>query len=193
MERSLRWRSLFLFVLIALSVVYLLPSVTDTSGFPPWFNRVFAKKIKLGLDLEGGLRIVYGLDLDKAIEDKAAGLKRDLELDLKEKKIEGTVETPPSRPEAGVPVGAVFVFTKDAEGAKKVASAEMMDDYLGQLQKVKCPSGRPEATTVCFRVDREYAEKIRERAVTEVVKIIGDRVDQHGVTEPTIIKKGEDV
>ena len=72
MERSLRWKTLFLVLLVALSAVYLVPSaIGDVSTLPSWFTRLFSKKVQLGLDLQGGLHIVYGVDLDKAVDDKA--------------------------------------------------------------------------------------------------------------------------
>jgi preprotein translocase subunit SecD len=192
MERSLRWKTLFLVFLIVLSVVYLLPSVVPAEKLPPWFAKIFSKKVKLGLDLEGGQRIVYGLALDRAIEDKAATLKRDVETKLKELNLEGQVDTPPSRPDQGVPVGAVFITAKTPEAAKTVAGSKFRDDYAGQLDKLNCPSGR-NPNTVCYKVSSEYAEKIRSQAVEQAVKIIADRVDQYGVAEPTIIRKGDDV
>ena len=52
------------------------------------------KKINLGLDLQGGLHLVYSIDLNKAIDDKASDIKRDLESKFIDDKVKATVKTP---------------------------------------------------------------------------------------------------
>ena len=77
MDRSLKWRTLALLVGLLLCVGVLAPTWPGTASLPSWFP--FKKKISLGLDLQGGMHIVYSIDLDKAVDDKASELKRDLE------------------------------------------------------------------------------------------------------------------
>ena len=79
MDRSLRWRSIILLGIVALCVLSLLPSLVGKKALPKWYTRTFAKEIQLGLDLQGGLHIVYSIDLDKAVDDKGGDIKRDLE------------------------------------------------------------------------------------------------------------------
>src|SRR5256885_3908807 len=43
------------------------------------FRSVFSKQISMGLDLQGGKHIVYNIALDRAIDDKASEVKRDLD------------------------------------------------------------------------------------------------------------------
>ena len=75
MERSLRIKTLVLLALVLISGVYLVPTFVAEDHLPGWFTRVFDKRVKLGLDLQGGLHIVYRVDLDKVISGKgvAAG------------------------------------------------------------------------------------------------------------------------
>src|SRR5262245_4354873 len=127
MERSLRWKSLFLFALVLLSAVYLLPSVgTD---LPPWYKSVFSNKVELGLDLQGGLHIVYGVDLDRVGDDKAGEIKRDLDDRLAEMKVAATITTPRA------PVGAVDIVVADAANKSKIDD-KLLADYLDTLDKV---------------------------------------------------------
>src|SRR5258706_14154196 len=99
MDRSLRWKSLFLITLVILGVAYLLPSTGRE--LPPWYGKVFSNKVELGLDLQGGLHIVYGVDLDRVVDDKAGEIKRDLDERLLEMKVKADIKTPRS------PVGSV--------------------------------------------------------------------------------------
>src|ERR1041384_3512588 len=94
MDRSLKIRTLILFGIIILCGAILAPTFSNTDDLPSWFP--FKKKINLGLDLQGGLHIVYSIDLDKAVDDRASELKRDLESRFSDDKdkVAAKVKTP---------------------------------------------------------------------------------------------------
>ncbi len=77
MDRSLKWRVIGLLVGILFCVGVLIPSFVPKEQRPAWYP--FSKTINLGLDLQGGLHIVYSIDLDRAVEDRAHEIKRDLD------------------------------------------------------------------------------------------------------------------
>ena len=99
MDRSLKWRTIGLLFGVLLCLGLLAPTWSGTGSLPSWFP--FKKKISLGLDLQGGMHIVYSIDLDKAVDDKASELKRDLESRFADDKIDAKVKTPAR------PLGAV--------------------------------------------------------------------------------------
>ena len=107
MDRSLKWRTFWLVAFTALAIFMLITTVLPSDRLPRWFSNAFNKKIQLGLDLQGGLHIVYSIDLNRAVDDKASDIKRELETKMKEAKVSGQVTTP-SRP-----VGAVNVLLDD--------------------------------------------------------------------------------
>ena len=80
MDRSLKVRSLILVGILLACVVIVLPTFVGGKdklpGFVPDLFR--ADEIQLGLDLQGGSHIVYNIDLDKAIDDKASEIRRDV-------------------------------------------------------------------------------------------------------------------
>src|SRR6188768_4127854 len=137
MERALRWKTFILLGLVVLAVTYLVPSVTG-EGFGP-----FDKRVKLGLDLQGGLHLVYRVNLDKVIDDKAGELRRDIEAQLVEQKIDARVETPQANPEAGVPLGAVIIVPGKAGGdvAAKLKTS-LLEDHAETLTEMDCPESR---------------------------------------------------
>ena len=94
MERKTKRRMVWLVLLTALAVVVLLPSVLPKGTLPPAIARIFDKKIQLGLDLKGGRHIVYGIALDRAVEDKATEVRRNLSAKLEEIGVEGRATTP---------------------------------------------------------------------------------------------------
>src|SRR5579862_5340007 len=92
MERSWFYRVLFYAFLTLIALVFLAPSAATWFGredkVPTWMKKHVNNKIQLGLDLQGGLHLVYEVQVDKAVSDKADRLASDLEDKLhKEKKV----------------------------------------------------------------------------------------------------------
>jgi preprotein translocase subunit SecD len=184
MDRSLRWKALFLFALTFLSVVYLVPSLGR--DLPPWYERVFSNKVELGLDLQGGLHIVYGVDLDRVVDDKAGEIKRDLDERLAEMKVKATITTPRA------PVGSVFITVDNAADKSKIDD-KLLADYLDTLDSVSCPASVPADRSVCRRVSPDYADKIQKSAIEQAIKTIKERIDGNGIAEATVVQKGYDI
>src|SRR5437764_10246107 len=111
MDRSLRWRTIALVFMSLFCLCTLAPSFIDKDALPSWFTHFFKKEINLGLDLQGGKHIVYNIALDRAIDDKASDIKRDLETDSTV-----TVKTPPR------PVGAFTVIPSDPKKVEEIKS-----------------------------------------------------------------------
>src|SRR6476660_1377999 len=104
MDRSLKWRTAVLVASTIFFILILLPSFVPKSSLPklPWpASKLWQSKMSLGLDLQGGLHLVYSIDLDKAVDDRASELKRDLETRLADAKYTGAAKTP------AMPLGAV--------------------------------------------------------------------------------------
>src|SRR5215475_1250777 len=109
MDRSLKWRTIALLASLLLWGGLLAPTWPGSSSLPSWFP--FKKKISLGLDLQGGMHIVYSIDLDRAVDDKASDIKRDLESRFADDKIDAKVKAPAASPAhdnaPAIPLGSV--------------------------------------------------------------------------------------
>jgi preprotein translocase subunit SecD len=185
MDRSLRWKTITLGLLVVLSVLYLLPSTG--AAMPTWFSGLFSKKVQLGLDLQGGLHIVYGVDLDKAVDDKAGEIKRDMESKLGDQGVKAKVITPRDV------TGGVYVILDDAADKSKIDS-RFLDEYKEFIGKstINCPDDIKDKA-VCVRVTSDYADRIKDSALSQAIKTIKDRVDRYGIAEATVIKKGDSI
>ncbi len=185
MDRSLKWRTLILALSGLLCVAILIPTFVPKSQLPPWFTRVFSSRMSMGLDLQGGLHLVYSIDLDKAVDDRASELKRDIESQMSEKGIKGAVKTP------ATPLGAVTVLVDDP--AKKAdIRATIANDHKDTITWIDCPStDGPNA--LCFRVSSSYADSVKKAALTNAVSTIRDRINEKGVAEPNVVEKGDQI
>ena len=172
MDRSLKWRTIALVVGLLLCAGLLAPTWPGSSTLPSWFP--FKKKISLGLDLQGGMHIVYRIDLDRAVDDKASDIKRDLEARFVDDKTDAQVKIPVASPEhdgiPAVPLGAVTVILPDD---KKRADIENLirTDYGDTVQTRPCtPADGPHA--ICFNVSSSFAEGLERSALANAVTTI---------------------
>ncbi|HVV49978.1 MAG TPA: protein translocase subunit SecD, partial [Polyangia bacterium] len=62
-----------------LAVLYLIPTVVPDNKQPAFIRKHFDKRIELGLDLQGGLHLVYEVNVDKAVSGKVDRLASDIE------------------------------------------------------------------------------------------------------------------
>ncbi len=182
MDRSLRWRTIALIGITLFCIATLAPSFVDRDQLPSWFTSLFSKQINLGLDLQGGKHIVYNIALDRAIDDKASDIKRDLESDSS---LGVIVKTP------SAPTGAFTVIPSDPKKAPDI-EAKIKSDYHGDVDPRTCEPNDPKEA-MCYVVATSYAEGLRKEALSNAVSTIRERINEKGVAEPSVVEKGEDI
>ena len=183
MDRSLKWRTFALLFGLLLCAGLLAPTWPGSSALPSWFP--FKKKISLGLDLQGGMHIVYSIDLAKAVDDKASDIKRDLEAKYADEKVNAKVKTP------ATPLGAVTILLEDGKKKAELES-QVHSDYGDTIQERDCAvADGPNA--ICFRVSTTYADGIKKSALANAVSTIRERINEKGVSEPSVVEKGDDI
>ena len=164
MRRQLRVRIALVVIVVAVSVWYL---------YPP------AKTINLGLDLQGGIHLVLGVDVDKALEAQVdrAGDSARAELEKR-----------------GIGVARVE-RRSTTELVVQVASPQSWDGALKTIDEVLGAFDRKEADQAAGRVvlalKPTEASHIRELAVRQGLETIRNRIDQFGVAEPSIQQQGD--
>lgn len=155
----------------------------DTSAFkkylPSWSPE---SHIVPGLDLQGGVHMVLGVDLDKAVADRARRVSNRLRTDLEEKKVAFTAVDHLADEGKGDRVRAVF------GSADAIAT---FDKDLAELYGDLAEVGR-DNLTVTWRVHPDWVAKVRTDAVDQTIKTITNRIDKMHVTEPSITKRGAD-
>lgn len=164
MRRQLGVRIALVVVVIAVSVWYL---------YPP------AKTINLGLDLQGGIHLVLGVDVDKALEaqvDRAGDTAR---AELEKKGIGVT------RVERR---GTAELVLQLASPPSWDAAVKTTDEILGAFDRKEADQA---AGRLVLAIKPSEAANIRELAVRQGLETIRNRVDQFGVAEPSIQQQGE--
>lgn len=169
-----------LLVFIVLSVLVLLPTVMkfDEKGSYP-----IKSKINLGLDLQGGLYMIMGIDFKKVYKDEVLTYARKIEAVLKDQEI---VATPGAMDLSDLmdPKQVInFAKASDVEAAKK----KIKEFYAGVIRITK-----EEGTLLEVALSGTIKKQIEEQSVGKSIEVIRNRIDEFGVTEPEILAQGND-
>ena len=190
MDRSLKFRSIGLAIIVALCGLTLLPSLVGPENLPSWVRAIFDKRFNLGSDLRGGVQFVYSIDLNEAVRDKAAEIKRNLDEAFAEsERTAGKVALTTPQTQIGV-VNARFA---DAALKDEVVARFAAAEYSSAIVETPCTMAAEGMTQVCFRVSVEFAERTRKAALTHAVETIRERIDANGLAEPNVVAKGDDI
>jgi preprotein translocase subunit SecD len=183
MERAWWWKAALYGLITVVAVLYLVPTVVPEEKQPAIIKKYFKKKIQLGLDLQGGLHLVYEVNVDKAVSDKVDRLSSDVEDRLRRDKAVADLNV--SREGRD---DIVLTFKNPADQAK--LGDDILKEYRNSLDVVE---RSPERGIVRLRLDQDQIEEVRDYALRQGIETIRGRVDKMGVAEPTIIRKGTDI
>src|SRR6266404_3866235 len=175
MERSWWWKALLFGLVTVTACLYLVPTLVPEHKQPAFIKKYFKKRIQAGLDLQGGLHLVYEVNVDKAVASKVDRLSSDLEDRLrKDKAINDLGVTREGRDDI------VLTFKNPADQAK--LDETILRDYRKSLDVVD----RNLSTGVIrLRLDSDQIEEVRDYALRQGIETIRGRVDKFGVAEPT--------
>jgi preprotein translocase subunit SecD len=177
MEKGWWYKFWFTLVIIIISLMYLIPTFMGENT-PEWYKKLNDKKIRLGLDLQGGMHLVLGVDVDKAISDKADAFATDLETILKERGLEyNKIER----------VEDSYQIKIDFKKPEYVSSFQ--DKVLKEYPQFGVVS--QSGTEIVFGFNDEYLNNLKRTAIDQAMKTLTNRVDQFGVAERSIAKKGD--
>jgi len=168
----LKKKVIYRFILIGATVVaallYFLPNTPLWPGMPGWWKKSMpAKGIVLGLDLQGGTHLVFEVQGDKAVEVSADRVTQSIKEMLAKKKIQADVKRE-----------GLFI-------AVSPASAEALDAVTKNYPTLaSVEHGK-------FMLSDEEAKRIKDNASEQALETIRNRIDQFGVSEPTIHAQAE--
>ncbi len=187
--KSLRWRGMFILALVLWAVYAVAPTVIYfqqpasvrndqdelRKAIPSWLPR---NHVNLGLDLQGGVQLVLGVNTDDAIENKLSRI--------------GT-EAMRWAVDKGVPLKNAYVV----KGQKRLRvelndgadindfRAKFREEFLGLEQNDR------KGQVVDFIFAEDQIRAIKQSAIEQAERVIRSRVDKWGVAEPIINRRAD--
>ena len=168
MKKNFFWRIALIVAATLLSVIFYLPSTSLNDALPEWLQKY---GIVLGLDLQGGVHLVYEVDGDTAVDVTIERIASSLTNIFNEKEIKATA------------------VKKDSEIIVTPAGSEISEAVAKEFPGLELQSRSDEQ--LLYRINDSEISRIKEFSVDQALETIRNRVDQFGVAEPTIHRQAE--
>ena len=154
-------------------------ATTFASRAPAWARAVGLKPMSLGLDLRGGIYLVYEVDVEGAVKQTLQRLERDYRLALREKRIQyDSVE--------GIS-GAVVVNFKDGARLEDARSALAAVDSNVTLDTTGGGAG---PASVRATLSPLQVKQRQDFAIQQNITALSNRVNALGVSEASVQRQG---
>ncbi|MBF0624837.1 MAG: protein translocase subunit SecD [Magnetococcales bacterium] len=172
------WKPVIILISSLIALLYSAPSLMG--NVPAWWPGWLPDKVvHRGLDLQGGLYLLYHVEVDKAVEQSAENLVDEVRRVLRKDhhSYRGVSRT------GLATVTLTLSERSDAAAIRKVLEEEFPNATVeddGPLQVIR------------VTLAEAHQKETRQFAVEQAIEVIRSRVDQFGVSEPTIQRQGEE-
>jgi preprotein translocase subunit SecD len=178
MNKNLGWKV----IVIAGTLLFFLFGII---GIPEQWSRsgllaALQNRIHLGLDLKGGTHLILQVQVNDAVNVDSDNAVERLKADLRARKInyaEITKPDPASNPDKIV-----------LKGVPPESRSDLLSIVQDRLPEYQLTSGADNAWTVSMKP--QALADLKNRAVTQAIETIRNRIDQLGVSEPIIEEHG---
>lgn len=174
MPKVLRTRLIIVTTTLVVGAICLLPTLVGE--MPSWWSRVIpVNKLRLGLDLRGGIHLVLGVQVDKAVENATERIAIDIKDTFRRKRLAAGPVRREGLTTIVIPLGPESPREKIREEFAEYTTFEKIADDAGEMRLQMRPA---------------EVERIRKFAVDQGKETIANRIDQFGVAETTVVKQG---
>ena len=147
------------------------------STVPPWLGAIGARRMLLGLDLQGGVHFLMQVDQKAALDKRFDAYAEDLRVLLRDNRVR--YESVERRPDGSIV--ATLASGADVDAAQALVAknlSNLTNDVVGNTIVVRVP-------------DREL-QQITADAIEQNVGTLRNRINELGVAEPIIQRQGAD-
>jgi preprotein translocase subunit SecD len=156
------------------------------SRAPAWMRAIGLKPMPLGLDLRGGLYLLYQVDVNGAVEQHLNTITQDFQRALKADSIT-YLDINSIKVDADVPDGVRVLLPPGAD-VGKVRSALIKSHAELACREANIADG---AAVDCILTAQQVRER-RDFAITSNITTLRNRVNALGVSEPIVQRQGID-
>jgi len=145
---------------------------------PTWLTDIGGSPMKRGLDLRGGVRFLMEVDMNTAMQKQQESLQDSLRSDFRKEKISYKAV------KKGENFATVIEFNDSADADKSVRLVKRTHTTLEATYN--------SPTEVTFALSATGLSSARDMAIEQNLSILRKRVEELGVSEPTIQRQGAD-
>lgn len=176
MIENLRARVVLTLIVIVMSFVSFFPNVIDMSN-RWWFS---SRKINFGLDIQGGLHVVMGVDTESVVREQSARFVRAVKEFCESDHI---------------PLKAISTIRADIGEVKieltTAAATESIAKFLDQEYRNAINVTDRSETELIIRYYEHYLTQLKHRIIEQAIETIRNRIDEFGVIEASITAQGD--
>jgi preprotein translocase subunit SecD len=178
MNKNLLWR-------VGAVVGVLLVFLFGIFGMPQSFSgqgllAAMTKRINLGLDLKGGTHLILQVQVNDAVNVDAQNAIEVLKEQLNKRKVAFSEISQPDPQNNPDKVGL--------KGVSPDGRKDLLDIVAERLPEYNLSSGADNTWTLTMKP--QTLTELKNKAVSQAIETIGNRIDQLGVSEPTIQEHG---
>jgi preprotein translocase subunit SecD len=178
MNPNLKWRALFILVIVLFCIYYLV----GLPDFPKSFAQMkdnFSHQIKLGLDLQGGTHLILQVQVQEAISQETDQTVDRLTSQLRSKNIHYDEVRR---------VDDTHVLIRNIDPSQLSTFRDMINAQYANVWDLGPTAGDPSGYTLTLRPSA--VAQIKESTMTQSLETIERRINALGLTEPTIQRRG---
>jgi preprotein translocase subunit SecD len=166
MKKNILSRFVLIGITVVLAIIFFLPNTPLFRHMPEWWKNTMPDKgITLGLDLQGGVHLVFEVEGDRAIEITAERISQSLKELLGKRKLTAEVSRN----------GLLITVSPNSMEVRKA---------IEESYPILTPAET--GTKLVYKLSDREAERIKDNAANQALETIRNRIDQFGVAEPTI-------
>ncbi|MEK6774780.1 MAG: protein translocase subunit SecD [Bdellovibrionota bacterium] len=164
---------------LALAFIWVLPNLVNVENIK-WLPH---DKLNYGLDIQGGLHLVMGVDVTSVVSESTVRLVASLKKEFENPTVGITIkDVTASNPGEGE---ITIMLASAADNAK--LEKHMNDIHGTVLQSLKSTDN-----THIYRYFDAYLTDYKNRVIQQSIETLRNRIDEFGVAEPSISQQGPD-
>jgi preprotein translocase subunit SecD len=178
MNSNAKWKLVFIAAVLLICVFGLIGG----SSFPTSLAQLqenFAKRIKLGLDLQGGTHLILQVQVDEAVGLQADQTLGQLNTQLRDKGI---------RYDEIQKLNNTQLLVRNVAPANTAAFRDLISSTFGDWDIAAAPG---EASSYVITLRNTAIQLIRQRTMDQSEETIRRRIDALGLTEPVVAPYGQ--
>ncbi len=152
-------------------------ALTSASRAPEWLNRLGLEPMNLGLDLRGGMLLVYEVDTEGAVQQLLQRMERDFRKELRDERIQYE--------EVSVTGSTTQVRLRDSSQTEAARKALLKYDPALTI------TGTAEPGVLLATLTEQQIKQRQDFAIQQNITALENRVNALGVAESVVQRQGQ--